>query len=84
MKKYTFYQRLRQIMLEENLRQADILNKLKPICERKKIKFGFNDLSQYVSGKVKPSEKKLEVLAEALNVNEPWLIGYDLPKDRNF
>jgi len=72
-------QRLQQIMKEKNLKQIDILNRVKPLCEKYGIKLGSNDLSQYVQGKVEPSQRKLSVLAEALNTNEVWLMGYDVP-----
>lgn len=83
MKKYTTAQRLKQIMSEKNIKQIDILNKIQPICEKLDIKMGSNDLSQYVSGKVEPSQKKLSALAEVLDTNEVWLMGYDVPNDKN-
>jgi transcriptional regulator with XRE-family HTH domain len=39
-------------------------------------------LSQYCHGKVAPSQQKLFLLAAALNVNEAWLMGYDVPRQR--
>ncbi len=42
-----------------------------------------NDLSQYVSGKVEPKQDKLTILGLALNVNEVWLMGYNIPPDRD-
>lgn len=74
--------RLKQIMRERNLRQVDILAKCQPYAERLNVKFGRNDLSQYVSGKVQPSQTKLTVLGLALGVNEVWLMGYDVPIER--
>lgn len=72
-------ERLKQIMAEKGLKQIDILNKCKPLCKKWGIKeFGSNTLSQYVTGKVEPSQKALSVLAEALGVNEVWLMGYDV------
>lgn len=79
MKKYTTSQRLREIMNIKGIKQIDILNKIQPICEKWGIKMGSNDLSQYVTGKVEPSQKKLSVLAEVLETNEVWLMGYDVP-----
>lgn len=79
MKKYTTAQRLKEIMNAKNIKQIDILNKVQPICEKWGVKMGSNDLSQYVTGKVEPSQKKLSVLAEALDTNEVWLMGYDVP-----
>lgn len=73
--------RIKEIMAEKGLRQIDILNKAKPFCKKYNVKLGRNDLSQYISGKVEPSQKKLTVLAETLEVNEAWLMGYDIPKN---
>ena len=73
--------RLKKIMQETGLRQVDILDKAKPFCIKYNIKLQSNDLSQYISNKVKPSQKKLEILSLALNVNEAWLMGYDVPRE---
>lgn len=74
--------RLRQIMEERNLRQVDILNLVLPICARYDVKMNKSDISQYVSGKVEPSQEKLVVLGMALNVTESWLMGFDVPWER--
>lgn len=74
--------RLKQIMEERHLRQVDILTKCKPICEKFNVKLGRNDLSQYVNGKVEPGQKKLTILGLALNVSEAWLMGFDVPMER--
>lgn len=83
MKKENTSSRLKQLMEEKNLRQVDIIDKAKPFCEKYGIKIGRNDLSQYVAGKVEPGQKKLTVLGMALGVNEAWLMGYDVPMERN-
>lgn len=75
--------RLKEIMNQENLKQVDILEKAKPFSSKYDTKISKVDLSQYVAGKVEPGQAKLFVLASALNVNEAWLMGYDVPKDRN-
>lgn len=75
--------RIREIMDKEHLKQVDILEKAKPFSSKYDTKISKADLSQYVSGKVKPGQAKLFALANALNVNEAWLMGYDVPKDRN-
>lgn len=71
--------RLKQIMSERNLRQVDILNMCEPYCKEHKVKLSKNYLSQYVSGKVAPSKNTLLILAKALNVNDAWLAGFDVP-----
>lgn len=83
MKKESTSDRLKQIMAKRNLRQVDILEMCKPYCQKYDVKLGRNDLSQYVTGKVEPGQKKLTVLGMALNVSEAWLMGYDVPMGRN-
>lgn len=82
MKKHNTADRLHQIMNERNLRQIDILNMTLPYCQKYGIKMNKSDISQYVSGKVEPNQDKLAVLGMALNLNEAWLMGYDVPKKR--
>lgn len=82
MKKHNTSDRLRQIMNERNLRQIDILNMTIPYCKEYGVKMNRSDISQYVSGKVEPNQSKLAVLGMALNLNEAWLMGYDVPMKR--
>lgn len=77
MKKSSTSKRLKEIMRNRGMRQVDILNTIKPIAEATGVRFEKNDLSQYVSGKVEPSQQKLTVLSKALGVSETWLMGYD-------
>lgn len=81
MEKKSTSERLKEIMLKKNLKQVDILKRAEPFCKKYGIKLGRNDLSQYVSGKVEPSQKKLTILAQALDTNEVWLMGYDIDND---
>lgn len=74
--------RLRQIMKERGIKQADILRLCQPIAAKYGVKFGKSALSQYVAGRVKPSQTPLFILGQALNVNEAWLMGYDVPRER--
>jgi transcriptional regulator with XRE-family HTH domain len=82
MKIKTTSDRLKEIMRERSIHQVDILRAAQPFCKKYGIKVGKNDLSQYVNGKVTPGQEKLTVLGLALNVSEAWLMGYDVPKDR--
>lgn len=75
--------RLKELMSEQNLKQVDILEKAKPFCSQFDVKLTKVDLSQYVSGKVEPGQFKLLVLSRALGVNELWLMGFDVPRDRS-
>lgn len=70
-------ERLAQIMKEKNLKQAEVLELCKPICEKYGVKLDSSGLSQYVTGKHLPRQNMLTVLSEALGVSEAWLMGYD-------
>lgn len=76
--------RLKSIMNSKNLKQVDILKLAEPYCHKYDVKLKKNDLSQYVSGKVEPGQNKLFILALALNVSEAWLMGYDVPMEKDF
>lgn len=75
--------RLKTIMYQRNLKQVDILEMVQPYCKKYDIKMNKSHISQYVSGKVEPSQDKLVVLGMALNVSEAWLMGFDVPKERS-
>ena len=74
--------RLQKVMKQRNLRQVDIITLALPFCEQFDVKLNKSDLSQYVAGKVEPGQDKLYILGRALNVNEAWLMGYDVPMER--
>lgn len=82
MKKENTAIRLKRIMAERSLRQVDILNLTIPYCTQYSVKMNKSDISQYCS-KTEPNQSKLFVLGAALNVNEAWLMGYDVPMERN-
>lgn len=70
-------ERLRIIMEERQLKQTDILELCKPISDKTGVKMSKSTLSQYLSGRNLPKQDKLTLLAQALNVDESWLMGYD-------
>lgn len=78
----TTAERLKEIMMERKLRQVDVLDLAKPFCEQFHVKLGKSDLSQYLHGVAKPGSSKLTILGLALNVNEAWLMGLDVPRER--
>ena len=39
-------------------------------------------LSSYISGKYKPRQNNIDALAKALNFSEAWLMGFDVPMER--
>ena len=82
MEKVTTAQRLREVMEKRKLRQVDVVEMAQPFCEKLGVKLNKNNLSQYLSGKVKPMQNKLTLLGMVLNVSEGWLLGFDVPPDR--
>ena len=83
MEKVSTSERLKQIMRERNLKQVDILEMARPYAEKYNVKLNKGELSQFVNGKVEPGQWKLTILGLALDVSEAWLMGYDVPKERN-
>ena len=41
-----------------------------------------SSLSLYLSGAYEPKQDRVYDIAKALNVNEAWLMGYDVPMER--
>lgn len=39
-------------------------------------------ISQYISGAFEPKQDRVYLISKALNVSETWLMGYDVPMDR--
>lgn len=75
--------RLKEIMNIRGFRQIDVLNLSIPYCEQYNIKMNKSDISQYCAGKNEPTPKKLFILSCVLNVNEKWLMGFDVPMEDN-
>lgn len=82
MRKFETSDRLRQLMSEKNWKQVDIIDNSKPYQEKLGIKLGKSALSQYVNGVQAPDQKKLALLALTFDVSEAWLMGYDVPRER--
>lgn len=75
--------RLKEIMDTRRLKQKDIVDLCRPFCEKYGEKIEKPHMSQYVSGKHKPEQRKLTILSMALNVSEGWLMGLDVPMERD-
>lgn len=51
------------------------------LCQKTKIPK--SAMSQYISGAFKPKDDRTFLLAKALNVDEAWLMGYDVPMQKS-
>ncbi|WP_409969566.1 hypothetical protein RFF05_06550 [Bengtsoniella intestinalis] len=83
MKSSSTSKRLAEVMAARGMRQIDVLTAAAPYCEKYNVKIGKNALSQYLSGKVEPGQERLSILGMALGVSEAWLMGYDVPIEKN-
>lgn len=68
----TISERIKEGLSIRNMKQVDLIEKT-----------GINKgaLSSYISGKYEPKQKNIYLIAKALNVNEAWLIGCDVPME---
>jgi len=78
MRKFTTGQRLKELMKLQGLRQTDILSKTLPYQESLGITMSKSHLSNYVNDRSSPDNGKMRLLATALGVSEPWLMGYEM------
>lgn len=73
MKKTELRDRLRQALEMRGMRAADLV-------DATGIPKG--TVSYYLSGKSEPKADRLYIIAQALNISEAWLLGYDVPMTR--
>lgn len=69
----TVSERIKEALQFNNMKQADLI-KITGINK--------SALSSYISGKYIPKQTNIYLMAKALNVNEAWLMGKDVSKER--
>ncbi len=72
--KEAFDKRLREAMALRGYKQVDLVQK---------TGLSKSAVNHYVSGKYEAKQKALFLLAEALDVSEGWLMGYDVPMEKS-
>ena len=65
--------RIREAFRIKDMTQADL-------CRATGIKK--SAMSQYCSGSLVPRQDRTHIIAVALNVSEAWLMGFDVPMER--
>ena len=65
--------RISQALYIRGMKQADL---------RRVTKIPKSSMSQYMSGDYEPKQDRIYIIAKALNVSEAWLMGYDVPMER--
>ena len=69
----TCAERIKKALTIKGMKQSDL-------CRITKIPK--SALSQYISGAFEPKQDRIYLMAQALNVNETWLMGLDVPMER--
>lgn len=69
----TCAERIKYALRIKGLKQSDL-------CRLTKIPK--SALSQYISGAYEPKQDRIYLISKALNVSEAWLMGLDVPMER--
>jgi transcriptional regulator with XRE-family HTH domain len=67
---------------QKRLEKALIIRNMKPVELHEKTGISESLLSKYLSNNAVARQKKLTLIADALDVNEVWLMGYDVPMEK--
>lgn len=69
----TIAQRLKEALTKAGKKQADLV---------RETGLDRGSISSYLSGKYEPKQKAIYKMAQALDVSESWLLGYNVPMER--
>ena len=70
--------------LKDRLQEALSIREKKAVDLVRDLKIPKSAISQYLSGKSqKMDSERLHNICKYLDVNEPWMMGYDVPMERN-
>lgn len=81
-KKVSVGSRLQEIMAERDIRAVDLHKLVVPFSKKYGVAISKSQLSQYINDFNEPGQRRLFILAQALDVSEAWLLGFDVPKER--
>lgn len=68
--------------LKNRLKKALSVRNLKPVDLVEKTNIPKSAISQYMSGYAKPKQDRVYLIAKALDIDEGWLMGYNVPMER--
>ena len=69
--------------IAERIQTGLDIRRMKQVDLVEKTKIGKSSISTYLAGEYEPKQKNLYKIAQALNVNEAWLMGLDVPMDKS-
>lgn len=64
------------------MQKAMSLRQMRQIELSEKTGIPKSAVSQYLSGNFEPKQDRIFLIAKALNVDEAWLMGYDVPMEK--
>ena len=65
--------------IKDRLREAMELRGMRAVDLAEATEVPKSAISFYLAGKSKPKADRLYIIAQALDINEAWLLGYDVP-----
>ena len=83
---FSFADRLKEAMKLRNLKSSQIEKISQDLYNEGKIKRPIKMplITDYLKGRYEATQSNIYTLSLILNVNEVWLMGFDVPIDRNF
>ena len=73
---------MQRIELKDRLREALKIRGMRAVDLVEKTGIPKGTISYYLSGKTEPKADRLYIIAQALDINEAWLLGYDVAMTR--
>lgn len=74
---------MEQREIKERMKQAMQMRCMKQVELAEKTGIDKGQISSYLSGKYKPKQENLSLIAVALDVSDYWLMGFDVPCERS-
>ena len=72
----------RMFTFAQQLRKALTITGTKQIELSRSTNIDKGTINNYLAGKYEPKQDRLEIIANALNVSPVWLMGFDVPMER--
>ena len=73
---------MEQVAVRERMKQALHMRGMKQVELADKTGIDKGQISSYLSGKYKPKQENLSLIAAALDVSDYWLMGFDVQCER--
>lgn len=71
-----------KVEMKVRLKEALDMRGMKAVDLCEKTGIPKSAVSYYLAGKSEPKSDRIYLISKALNIAEPWLMGYDVPMER--